>query len=391
MSELYGAPVGQLAYEDNQRRNTQSSLQQMEAFGRFAQIPGEMALREAQTRHQDAAADETYAQAAERRARVAAQEAEERLARDWNDEKAARRQASEQAAAQGRLLTLADLPPGGNLTKRSQADDVADFIAYASGRGVSETKLIPFRKEESLIRQQEAAAAHNQARALEQAALARKQSAERYGALATWGLKSEQDYAMMRAEAVNQGLPVNHLPQSWREAQPVLRGIIQSSIAAKDQVEQELKRADDKRADLLARSTLAKNGVEITQIIERTNLIKTRRESLAKTDGPDSPEVQRLKEEEATLKVAERKLKDAALFPSFPANPTDATDGAQYTAKNGARVRAVFNPTIQKGKPGWITFDVITPAPGSKEAAALVKSQTKSKFGRSLLPDEEDE
>lgn len=349
MADLFGAPIGILASDENIRQNALAGLQAQKLFGEIAQQPAELELKQAHARlfGAEASVKEQAARDAAELNRVAA-------------EVQARRSLSGQAAAQGRLATIADLPRNGSALAQSQASPVEEFLAVARDRGIPETRLVPLAKEASLIRQQEAATANSQA---EQAVRQIKAQRERFGLIgqlagaAATSPIAWADAVMDPAKAAL--LPKELLGMPYEVAKDHLAGISQASIEADKRAELEMKRVQDEAHRKLWKAEEGKMGAQIKVLGARADILKETLAAEKKAGGKFSAEYADIKRADAENKRSLLAARDAKAFPPAPLDPELRQPDKLYTNAKGQRAIWRKNGDVS----GWEPYG--SPAPSA--------------------------
>lgn len=349
MADLFGAPLGIMAKEESNRATLKSGLDAVKTMGEIAAQPTDLAYKQSLTRTHMAAADEAEASAAAARAaeRVQLQFIEARA------EAGARGQLVDGAASQGRLATVADLPPGGSVSKASAADELEALADFAKG------KMPPMQRAKILekaaeIRQKEAAAASSEASA---GVNQYKQEVARLGIvgnLAGSAALNEANYRAVMMSPQRQLLP-KELTGNYRTDAPILRAI---EVASQDSI----KRADLARKQQDSEATRRLTGANISRVNqtlanlqEQGKQIKLDLKQAEKTGGkygPAAMEAKRLDAENRKSLIAARNAKN---FPPAPLDPEGREFDQVYTARDG-KTRAVWSLDPATGKGVWMPY-----------------------------------
>lgn len=312
MADLFGAPLGILAAEENNRASTLSGLKAIEMVGSIAQQPADLALKQAHAR-------EFAAQAAEREAKTADLQ----------------RLAGIHAKVTGLPLTAEQA------TKRNPAQELFDYADRMKAAGATEADVLPFIEKGAKVQQQLASAAHAEAQTAEQQALAAKEGRKRTGAVASALLANPQTYAQMLMSGQVEPELAKNLPKDYASAKPILEFISRSAIEAdkKEELRLNALRTAATQASAAAATGVAKARVSVLE--KRGKILQDDVDHLGKVGGKYSPEVIAAKAAEATNKKSLAQARDAKMFPGIPVDPKFAEIGKNYTLPGGQRVTLV--------------------------------------------------
>ena len=331
--ELFGAPIGIQAAEQNARENVLSAVKAQELLGKIAAQPGEMAMTKAQT--------ELYtADAAQKLEALNALRAQNRLAQDFADYERRAAPVVNAAASQGRLATADDVIAAGTPQASPNVARLQRYLKFAEDRGISESTLTPLRKELSTILMQEGSAAHSNAQADADKARA---AGLRSKQIAAWIAGVQQNPAMYPqalAEALNSADPLIRqtaakLPTTYNAG--LVERMRRSGIDADKQRELEMKAAEDKSQKTLRDAQAAQAKANTSVAEKRAKLIGIQANAAEKEFGPDSTPTKDLKAAKTKALEAVARAKDAEKFPAAPASAKDYVLGKSYTAPNGKR------------------------------------------------------
>lgn len=325
MADMFGAPIGIGAAEQDMRQVALGGLQAQKLLGEIAEQPDRARLVRA------------HAELYESQAAKAREEAND--ARKLAELSAA-------AAARGQIATVDDLNPR---VPRSGADYLEQLADLAVDRGVSPKTTADLYTKAAGIRQKEAATLSAQATQQVRQLDAGLKRAERLGALATMGLQGPQQYAQMRMLAAQEGLSVDHLPQDFNAARPLLQGVISSSMSAKDTIEAKRKEIHDAAQKARWNSSNARDSAAVKLAEKRGALIEERTKQIQKNGGSGSPEAKKAAEEMAATRRAIREAKVRKEFPPAPLDPSARQPGKTYTAADG-KTRFIWDLDPQSGK-----------------------------------------
>jgi hypothetical protein len=331
MADLFGAPLGIMAKEESNRATLKSGLEAVKTMGEIAAQPVEMAYKQSLTRTHTAAAD-----AAELAATQARQMQTMQL--DWlarRQETQARQQMSEAAAGQGKIATVADLPPGKSVVQASQADDLEAFANFASGT-MPPMELAKLRTEIAGIKQKEAAAFSSGASASLNQHKQQVAQFEVVGNVAGAAAANESNYRAIMMSPQRQLLP-RELTGNWRTDAPVLRAI---EMASQDSIKRanlarELADSESKRRLDGARVSESKARVTTLELTQKT--LKRDYEQATKSGGKYSQEALDLKKAQTENAKSLTEARNAKMFPPMPLDPELIEVGKTYTGAGGVK------------------------------------------------------
>lgn len=325
MADMFGAPIGIGAAEQDMRQAALGGLQAQKLLGEIAEQPDRARLTRAHADLYSAQADKAREEASDARKLV---------------------ELSAAAAAQGRIATVDDLDPK---APQSGADYLERLAGLAADKGVSPKTTADLYTKAAGIRQKEAATLSTQATEQVRKLDAGLKRAERLGALATMALQGPEQYAQARMIAAQEGLPVDRLPQSLDAARPMLQGLITSSMSAKDTIEAQRKEIHDKAQKARWDSSNARDSAAVKLAEKRGMLIEERTKQIQKNGGSGSPEAKKAAEEMAATRRAIREAKVRKEFPPAPLDPSARQPGKTYTAADG-KTRFIWDLDPQSGK-----------------------------------------
>lgn len=335
MADMYGAPIGILASDQNIRQNIHAGLLAQKTLGEINAQPAEVDLKVAQAGNLRALTRQHTAEAAKLEEAAASLETMRRLGQEAAAEAQAQAQAVDQARLQGVDLTAADRPAGGFSRRPSAAEPLERLYDLGQKKGVPLDLLMPYAKKAADIRKEEAQTASANAEAEVRTLKAASDRAERMGALAQHAMKGPREYAIVRAQMAQEGLPVNALPASFEEALPGLRQLEATSVGVKDRADLLIKERTSKAAEVRAQADSARAGASVMRAKMAVKLGEQRFEAIAKNGGFLSPEARANAEEQA---IRRRQLTDKELrkeFPPAPLDPAARVNGKSYTAADG--------------------------------------------------------
>ncbi len=348
-TEMFGAPYGISAAEDQINQNALSGLKAMHTLGEIQQQPVDMQLKQAHARYYGGLAQEAEAKA---RDLQTMQQLEAGVA------------AARLAAAQGQTLTVEDRVPGTAAAQKSLADPLREDLAIMQKLGAPTRMQLPLVEKISQIAQHEAAAASSAATQQTQQVKAGVEKAKRISSFAQAALDTPEAYPQLKMQAAQEGFKVDALPPEWNAK--ALTALRDSGIEAAKMLQ--LKETASLDAAHKARwgASNAQSAAAVKLAGARTDLVKERLDVLKKTGGEGSPEVKAGREELRLSREALRKARDRKEFPPAPLDPAAREVGKNYTAANGARFMWTKDPA--SGKPVAV---LLSPPPGTKAAAAI--------------------
>ena len=341
MSELYGAPSGIIASDQNIRQNIQAGLQAQKTLGEIEQLPADLALKQSHARLYGAEAiAKEEATAAMREARTW----ETRMAADMAAESQERlRLINEVPATQGRNATVADLPPNGKASKASPVDQLQAQADWLTKNNAPRSMLNPLLEKISLVSQHMAAAEHNNAQAENQRALQAKTTLDTIGGIAGTAARSPIDYLSITSNpAYKQYLPPGLTGNYWTD-KPALQAIADASIEQKDKntQEREKRNTDSQISFRTTETNVAKQREEVLR--QRADDLKTVAANGGKTNGPNS--VSTREKNNQAIRASEERVFAAQLkfAPMIPLDPDVLKQniGRMYTMADRRIVRVM--------------------------------------------------
>jgi len=323
MAEMYGAPVGIQASDENIRQNLHAGLMAQKALGEIAMQPEELALKRAQTLNTGALARLHTADAALKEAATR----DAALMRKIDLEARAEQQAIDQAKLAGVDLTVADRPKEGFSATQSAATPLERFAATAYNKGMPLDMITPVMEKAAKIRKEEATMLNQSTNAVVHQLAAQKAIAEQLGSAASYALQGPTQYAQVRAMG---GLPPG-LPLSFDLAAPQLQQLVSTSVSVKDRTDLEIKERNAKASEARAAAAQVSANASAARAGAYVATSATRRDALKKALGPGSEEAADAKR--ATTEAARaRAFKTQLSFaPPVPLRFTAAHEGRLFT------------------------------------------------------------
>ena len=375
MSELFGAPSGVLAWDQNARANaetearlTESRLKSLGELDKLARAPAnaaaDAALTAARTREQNALADQNELKTAVARQQLG-----------FEDAYKAFQKLSASAGAQGQMATWQDLPgvdsaratnPDG--TQKSMTQEILDptyaitkpledKLAFMTRMGAPTSMTLPLIKEIVDAKQKTATGSYREAQAREQNQKVQMQQIKQLGGEVAAAATDDHAYAQLMMRIKNNPDPrvrqlaarlngtdrVTDAPQLLAFAKATLdyETQVKNKVAeAKLKLEQEQLEVSKGKAKVAARVADA----QVKHYTERS-------EALRKDGGEGTVNQVAVAEQKAYSTYMKLKKEREAAYPLAPLDFTfyDRHPGMLFTAKNGSVGRVV----IKDGKRMW--------------------------------------
>lgn len=341
MSDMFGAPIGISAAEQDMRQGALGGLQAQKLLGEIERQPADKALTEAHARYYDAEADVKQAGLADQKALTLI---------------AANIQAKR---AQGETITTDDLR-----VPKTPEDYLQAFAEASIGKVSPDVTLKLFEKA-ATVQQHYASAAASRALEVERGLKAHQDRVERIGALATMALQGPQQYAQAKLLAAQENLPIGKLPQSLDAARPLLQGLVTSSMAVKDSLHLKIQQAAEARLSANSTKDAAKKDAQIAVLEQRERAIRLNADLVEKFGGENTKATINAKNAAAAAKTAVADLRTAKQFIPLP------LDGTQLSRTQGYKIGKDFYYWIGQDADGKDRFEpAATVHKGRMNAAA---------------------
>ena len=341
MAELFGAPLGMMAADEQSRQNALVGLEAQKVMNTLALQPSQIALNQAHTGYYGA-------QTAAENAKVEAASVMQRLGAGFTADQKLRQGVIDEKAAQGQTATVADLKGAGQ--KVSVAQPLKDFAAYALGKGASPTVLEKIYGEIATIEEKEAQGAwRNQEVLASQDKVSRDKRTETGGIAAAAAASPEQYAAIMMNPALRDRLPPE-LTGDYNTDSRVLRAIGQASMDTNQQEDNKRQRAelDAQQARFAAGQALRDAKVAAA---DADFLLKYERyEQLAKNGQAVTEAGIKAKEEVAAAGRARRAAAADKAAPQLPLDLKARVLNKAYTIPDGRIATWEIDPAT--GQPG---------------------------------------
>ena len=297
MDGLFGTPTGQIAREEQNRKNVLAEGEAWKTLGEIEAQPSKRALEAAHTRL-------------------------------WNAT-AAKEEAETQGTTNlGQLLEIANKTLPQDMSPDDRMVAVGE-MALKSGLIKPAEKAFETGFGMKLKKQQIATSAANEKlHGLD----ARRKQLQEAGSIAQFMAQSPAQYAQGRAFLAAQGHDIADLPEDFDAAVPQLRAAAAASIAADKQIELERKRIEDadQAETRRVQRDLDRRRADFTDI--RAKVKKKEYEDSLKNNGPGSSSSDRRREE---MNTASKERREAAVRKEFPPLPLDPAKVSYERGKNG--------------------------------------------------------
>lgn len=335
MPQLFGAPLGLMAAEDQANKTALSQVQAQKLLSEMEQEPTNTALKQAQARHLNADSG-----------RMEGAQADLEALANW--EAAARRANAVVPATKGREATVDDV----ELFKTgSNADPLQKLYDTMVGGGAPSRLTAPLAEKIAKITQAEATGAYRNGQATVQQLEARKRISAEIGSYAAAAMASPEGYAQMRMYVTEAGgnLPPNvkkildNLPMDWQAGRRALEPIRRQALSVKDAADIALKEEAARQKKLLDASTIARNQASAGAASVRAGLVREQTALLHKLGGKDTPEGVAQKEASTALIYEKQLTERIKNHPKMPANPSNVRAGQSYTLLDSSVGTPVFD------------------------------------------------
>jgi hypothetical protein len=348
VADLFGAPLGIVASQENNRQAITSGLGNLKMLGDIAQQPAELQVKQAQARV-------LQADAAGKEAEAAAQQRMLELQQEF----------IQGARAAGKEATVEDLEPGTGKPK-SQASQLEAFANFADKKGMPPMALAKVREEIAKIYEHEAITGYRSQQAMQ---IEEKRALEHMGRvsnISAAAAASPQDYALALMNPETRKLLPPGLTGDYATDRPVLEMITragQDSIKAADLAR---KQADSVQARLRSKAAAAASNAAANASTERVNLTKKVSIAIDKNGGEKSQEAKDAKVAATDAKLQETQAKLRKEFPPLILDPESREPNKMYMLADGRVARWEMNPAT--GKMGLNVLDT------AKGPSALTRS-----------------
>lgn len=337
MSELFGAPSGIIASDENIRSNVREGLLAQKTLGEIEQQPAELALKQQQTRLYGAEASEQETAAA-----LAQQSLEwdKKFAQDRLETAARGQLVTGIPSTQGRDATVGDLPPDGKAARLSGADLMIQKADWLDAHNAPLSLTVPLRKEIAAIQEHEGIAHYRNSQAADEALKQQQTQLKLVGQVAGSAATSPQAYFAMIHDPQGAAILKNlGLTGNYTTDKPTLEAVAKASMDAHEQAELKRQMADDASKQALRAAETAQANQRISLMKQRELDLQTAADTRAKYDGAKSKSAKdandaRIKASEA--RVFSEQLKFA---PMLKLDPSKVEVGKLYTLQDKSLVR----------------------------------------------------
>lgn len=377
MSELFGAPSGVIAWDQNARANAESAVNiqnaQLLAQQKMQDLsltPDKMALLKAQAREQNSLADQHEVATSIQRQQLG-----------FEDMYKAYQKLGQEAGARGQMATWQDLPdvqqernPDGTQSQKTLAQTILqpqysltkpleDKLAFLQKARAPTDMLEPLITKIESAKEKAAIADYRSSQAAEQQ---QKMQQEKYKSVAGMAQAASEDpeaYDQLRMTlSSNQDPRVralsSRLTGDFLTDSPKLAAFAKSALDAQTQI---ANAAKERKADLEDDQLEVMKGkakVAAGVAAARTTVLQARATALTKEEGAGTVNQVAVSEQKAYAAYQRDRKEREAQSPPAPLDPTfyirKGPSQATYTLKDGSVARAV----IQDGKVLW---DVVKP------------------------------
>lgn len=403
MSELFGAPSGTIAWDQNARANAESAanvdVQRLNAqlkLGQLAQAPQDAALLAARTREQNALADQHE---------VATQVARQQLG--FEDAYKAYQKLAADAGNRGEIATWqslpgVDAPRATNLdgTDKSMSEEILNptyaitapleaKLAFMTKIGAPTSMTIPLIKEIAAAKEKAAITDYRSSQAQEQQQKVAMQRIKQFGGEAAAAAQDDEAYAQLMMKISSSPVPqirqlASQLKGTDRLADaPKLLAFAKSTLDYETQVRNKLAEEKAKREEQQINVTKGKATVAATVAAARVKVMEAHAAALGK-DGEGTVNQVAVAEQKA-YQTYQRLVKEReAASPPAPLDPgfytRNKNPNATFTLKDGS----VARPVIQDGKIMWDVLKPPIPKVAPPRSLDDIAAQRKAKRAAAL-------
>lgn len=333
MSDLYGAPSGIIAEQEQYNKNLGTAFAAQKTLGEIGMQPLDAEIKRQHARLYGAEADKLGMEAADA----------EQLRRLGADLANLRNSGVEP--------TVADLATAGR-PKPTTGDYFSQAIDLAIRRGVSPKVVSTLAKDAATVTSREAATVSHQMTALNQQMQAQRRQAENLGAEAAFALQGPQQYQQWLLQLAGQGQDVSMMPD-FAAARPMLQGLVDQAMTVKQKIDADLKKRNTAATELRSQASAANNYARVALSKERLGRAKEDRARANKYDGEKSQAALEARKAEAGSRRAYADDRDKKNFPPAPLDPAARTVGNTYTGSDGQRYVWAQDSA---GNKGWLPY-----------------------------------
>jgi hypothetical protein len=360
MADMFGAPIGIGAAEQDMRQNVLGGLAATKMLGEIEAQPTHLRYLKAQTELEEA--------------KVRDAQVMQNLATNF--------QASEAAAAKGEILTVANAPA----KKKAPGQALIDMANLGMSKGVSPVLLTPLWEKGAAIAQHAAAAESSAANTAKTKVETVIKQAERMGASAQAILDAgPKNYGNILAKIAStlspeQSKALEMLPLDYNSAVPLLKAMVTSTMQVKDKLQLDLNKIKTDAQIARWNNANARGNAQLGVAKAQEKLITKKSELLEKYGGKNLQSTIDQKRAATRSKEAVTEKIDALEFPAAPLNPKDWEIGKSYTAADKSRF-TILKDADGKAQIRWLS------APGGLP----LKLSGGAKAAASILDDDDDD
>ncbi len=355
-SELFGAPIGIIASEENIRQNIHAGLLASKTLGEIEQQPLDAEKKKAETEHHLATAQLNRATAAKAEADALELRRQQGIMERVLEEDRATRAAEAAAAAQGRNLTVADRPAGGFAAPPTTTAERIDRLANRlADLGMPLDKVATLAGKAAEASKDNAQAASSRATEELNKLKSSQERAERLGTMAAYALKGPTQYREAMTAAMQDPALVgvlSKMPLDFAAAKPRLEAFFGQAMTVKEQAAQRARDIEASAAQARAGAAQVSASAALMTAQSRVKLNETRREILEKNGGKGDPAVLDIRQRGVALREQEAAAKRLKEAPPAPLDMKARVVGKMYTAADG-KTRVMWDKDPATGQMGW--------------------------------------
>ena len=343
MAELFGAPLGIMAADEQSRQNALVGLEAQKVMSTLALQPSQIALNQAHTEYYGA-------QTTAENAKTEAASVMQRLGAGFTADQQLRQGTINRAEAQGQTATVADLKGAGQ--KVSVAQPLKDFAAYALSTGAPPTVLEKIYGEIATIEEKEAVGLwRTKETAVAQDRMERDNRTE-IGGIAAAAAASPAQY---RAFMLNPDLQArfgakNLLTGSYDADKVTLQTIAQASMDANKQADNRRQQAELDARQANFRAGDAQREARVAAATAQAELAAERLANLIKFGDQNSEAGLAAKKAATNAALARTAAAADKAAPQLPLDSKARVLNKSYTLPDGRIATWETDPAT--GKPG---------------------------------------
>ena len=320
MSELWGAPAGEVAYYKN-------SLTQMQALGRAADTsltPDRRALMQAQARGLNATADKNDA-AMEALAAVA----------KWDEIYESREEETER-----KMIAAAPAATGLPMTIQDSAEALQNPVLakakYLQKIGAPSYIYLPLFEKGAKIAHEQAQAYYRREQGETHQLNQEAEEMRQMGEMAADAMESDMAWAEANSNPRTRALiPENMRGLPLSVVKPMLGALAAAATTAQQQADMKIKAAQEKRADALSKDQRTTAAIANAEAKARTAIAKQTYDNKAKYAGHNSQEAWDSAKAAADTKKLQALEEQLLVAPWAPRSEDDMKVGDAYTGNDG--------------------------------------------------------